>query len=109
MWYAEENLEKELPENLKVFYKKFEITALKDKLKIVGSCKKCEKKLQEIGNLLKLRQIFWKAEAECPSIRKFFRKSASVCIDALVMEDAIVKYIILDMRLGWTGRIYLYT
>ena len=42
---AEENLEKELPENLKVFYKKFEITALKDKLKIVGSCKKCEKKI----------------------------------------------------------------
>ena len=54
---AEENLEKKLSQNLKVFYKKFEITALKDKLKIVGSCKKCEKKLQEIGNLLKLHQI----------------------------------------------------
>ena len=54
---AEENLEKELLENVKVFYKKFEITALKDKLKIVGSCKKCEKKLQEIGNLQKLHQI----------------------------------------------------
>ena len=54
---VEENLEKELSENLKVFNKKFEITALKDKLKIVGSCKKCEKKLQEIGNLLKLHQI----------------------------------------------------
>ena len=39
-----------------------------------------------------------KAEAECPSIRNFFRKSASVCVDAHVMEDAIVKYIILDMR-----------
>ena len=55
---AEEILETELPENLKVFYKKFEITALKDKLKIVGSCKKCEKKLQEIGNQLKLHKIF---------------------------------------------------
>ena len=54
---AEENLEKKLSQNFKVFYKKFEITALKDKLKIVGSCKKCEKKLQEIGNLLKLHQI----------------------------------------------------
>ena len=37
---AEENLEKELPKNLLVSYKKFEITALKDKLKIVCSCKK---------------------------------------------------------------------
>ena len=39
-----------------------------------------------------------KAEAEYASIRHFFRKSASVCVDAQVMEDAIVKYIILDMR-----------
>ena len=45
---AEENLEKELPENLKVFYKKFEITALNDKLKIIGSCKKCDKNYRRL-------------------------------------------------------------
>ena len=39
-----------------------------------------------------------KAEAEYASIGNLFHKSASVCVDAQVMEDAIVKYIILDMR-----------